>query len=244
MAEKRTALVTGGARGIGYAIAKAIAADGWTVAVVDRAGAGAAAARLGAGHRGYDCNLAEPVQTQSVAATAARDMGAPGILVHCAGIFPTTPVDELTLDAWREVFAVNVDAAMILAQALAPSMIDAGWGRMVMIASNTIGIVRRDVAAYIASKSALVGLARALASDLGHAGITVNTIAPGFVPTEGTREKFDRIDALARSVAARQAVPDIATPHDIAAACRFLCSDGAAMITGQCWMVDGGYLRS
>ncbi len=243
MERNRIALITGAARGLGFAIAEALAAAGARVAIVDRDGAEAAARRLGDGHRGFTADLADSMAVTAMANAVAATMGSPTLLVHCAGIFPTTPLDTLSLDTWRQVFAVNVDAAMLLARSLAPGMRAAGWGRMVMIASGTIAIPRRDVAAYVASKMALVGLARALATDLGPDGITVNAIAPGFVPTEGTRAKFDRIDDLARSIAARQAIPRLATPDEIAAACAFLCSDGAAMITGQCWMVDGGWSR-
>lgn len=238
----RTALVTGAARGIGLAIAETLALGGARVALVDRLPADDIAERLG-DCRGFACDLADPDAIADTMSGVIDWAGPCHMLVHCAGIFPTTPVDTLSLDTWRQVFAVNLDAAMLLAQGLAPGMREAGWGRMVMIASGTIGIVRRDVSAYIASKMGLIGLTRALASDLGSAGITVNAVAPGFVATEGTREKFVAIDALAASIASRQSIPELATPQDIAAAISFLCSDGAAMITGQTWMVDGGWHR-
>lgn len=243
--ETRLALITGAGRGIGFAIAEALAAAQVRVAIVDRDGAGDAAARLGDGHAGFACDLADADAVARLPATVAGEMGRPAdIFVHCAGIFPSLPVEQLTLELWRAVFAVNLDAAMILAQALAPDMARNGWGRMVMISSGTIGIVRRDVAAYIASKLALVGLARALASDLGPDGITVNAVAPGFVLTEGTREKFvGDAAALATSIGARQAVPRLGTPAEIAAAVAFLCGDDAGAITGQTWMVDGGWHR-
>lgn len=237
----RTALVTGAARGIGLSIARALAQGGARVALVDRLPADEAAATL-RGSRAFACDLADTdaiaTLLEQVAAWGRCDM-----FVHAAGVFPTTPVETLTLDAWRQVFAVNLDAAMLLAQGLAPAMRLGGWGRMVMIASGTIGVPRREVAAYVASKMGLVGLVRALASDLGADGVTANAVAPGFVATEGTREKFDRIDALASSIAARQSIPRLGTPEEIASAVSFLCSDGAAMITGQTWMVDGGWHR-
>nr|WP_246623699.1 SDR family oxidoreductase [Sphingomonas colocasiae] len=237
----RTALVTGAARGIGLSIARALAQGGARVALVDRLPADEPAATL-PGSRAFSCDLADPdaiaTLLDEVAAWGRCDM-----LVHAAGLFPTTPADTLTLDAWRRVFAVNLDAAMLLAQGLAPAMRSGGWGRMVMISSGTIGVPRREVAAYVASKMGLIGLTRALASDLGADGITANAVAPGFVSTEGTREKFDRIDALASSIAACQSIPRLATPEEIASAVSFLCSDGAAMISGQTWMVDGGWHR-
>lgn len=237
----RTALVTGAARGIGLAIAQALARGGARVALVDRLAADAPAATL-PGSRAFACDLSVPEAVAALLDDVAG-WGRCDMLVHAAGVFPTTPVDTLALDAWRGVFAVNIDAAMLLAQGLAPAMRAAGWGRMVMIASGTIGVPRRDVSAYVASKMGLVGLTRALASDLGADGVTANAVAPGFVSTEGTREKFDRIDALASSITARQSIPRLATPGEIAAAVSFLCSDDAAMITGQTWMVDGGWHR-
>lgn len=244
MEPSRTALVTGAARGIGFAIAQALADAGSSVAIVDRHGAESAAARLGPSHRGFTCDLTDPAAIEVVTLAVTAALGAPKILVHCAGIFPTTPIETLTLADWRRVFALNVDAAMLLAQALAPGMTASGCGRMVMISSGTIGIVRRDVAPYVSSKLALVGLVRALASDLGPAAITVNAVAPGLVLTEGTRDKFQGdAQALAKSIAARQSIPRLAQPGDIAAAVAFLCSDGAALITGQTWMADGGWAR-
>lgn len=243
--ETRIALVTGAGRGIGFAIAAALAAAHVRVAIVDRDGAEAAAMRLGGGHAGFPCDISDAAALERLPAVIAGRMGKPpDILVHCAGIFPSQPVEQLTLEVWRAVFAVNVDAAMVLAKALAPSMARNGGGRMVMISSGTIGIVRRDVTAYVSSKMALIGLARALASDLGSQGITVNAVAPGFVLTEGTREKFvGDATALAASISAKQAIPRLGSPEEIAAAVAFLCSDDAGTITGQTWMVDGGWHR-
>lgn len=234
--------MTGGARGLGLAIAQALAAGGHDVAIVDRAEV-IETAGLAGDPRAFACDLADPTATAEAAAKVGAQLRPPTILVHCAGVYPTTPLDTLTLATWRQVFAVNVDAAMLLAQSVAPAMRSAGWGRMVMIASGTVAVVRRDVAAYIASKAALIGLVRALATDLGPDGITVNAVAPGFVPTEGTRRKFADLAALETSIARKQAIPRLGTPAEIAAAAAFLCSDDCAMISGQTWMADGGWAR-
>ena len=243
--ERHLALVTGAGRGIGFAIAQALAQDDVRVAVVDRDHAQEAAHRLGAGHEGFACDLADQTALAPMVNNIVQKMGrTPDIFVHCAGIFPNAPLNKLDLNLWRSVYAVNVDAAMWLAQALAPAMIAQAWGRMVMISSGTIGIIRRDVSPYISSKMAIIGLVRALAADLGAHGICVNAVAPGFMLTEGTVGKFQGdMDALAASIAAKQAIPHLGTPEDIAETTRFLCSDGARHIQGQTWMVDGGWYK-
>jgi 3-oxoacyl-[acyl-carrier protein] reductase/(S)-1-phenylethanol dehydrogenase len=237
------ALVTGAARGIGLAIATALAADGARIALVDRAPVDRAAEAIGGGARGFRCDLADAAAVARIAADVADWGGCCDILVHGAALYPTTPLDTLTLAEWRAVMAVNLDAAMLLARALAPGMRSRGWGRMVFIASGTIGTTRRDIAAYVSSKMGLIGLARALASDLGPHGVTANAVAPGFTETEGTREKFAEFDALAAKVVRGQAIPRLVRKEEVAATAAFLCTDGAGMITGQTLMVDGGTVR-
>jgi NAD(P)-dependent dehydrogenase (short-subunit alcohol dehydrogenase family) len=243
----RTALVTGGARGLGFAIASRLHAGNIRVAIVDVRDAGASALRLdptGERVRGFACDLGDSREIPAMMAEVTEWGGPCDIVVHNAALFPTTPLSELSLATWRRIHAVNVDAALVIAQHAVAGMSAAGWGRIVLIASGTIGIVRRDVSAYIASKMALTGFVRALSARYGKDGITANVIAPGFTETDGTREKFEKFDLLAASVIRQQAVPQLTTKEQIAAAVSFLASDEAGRINGQTWMCDGGWVRA
>jgi NAD(P)-dependent dehydrogenase (short-subunit alcohol dehydrogenase family) len=232
------ALVTGGARGIGLAIAQRLAADGATVAIADRAGAEEAAAGI-ASAEAHTADLADPGATAALARTLLERHGRVDVLVNNAAQLGTYGFADVTPEVLRRYLAVNVEAPFELARLLAPAMAAAGRGRIVNVVSNTVwappGI---GISAYVTSKGALLGMTRALAVELGPSGITVNGVAPGLTRTPGTEEGIP--EEVFGMVLAQQPIRRGLVPEDIAAAVAYLVSDAAAAVTGQALRVDGG----
>ena len=219
---ERTAVVTGGAGGIGGAIVRALSDSGHDVAILDRSGE-------------FAVELAEEEAVREV----ARRLGPRDVLVHAAAAFDRADLAGLDAATWRRVQAVNVESALWLCQELTPAMIERGFGRIVFITSNTVWRPPGpDFLPYVASKATLVGIARSLAKPLGAHGITVNCVAPGLTRTPFT--EADLPDEAFEEVLARQAVPRSLRPDDTAAVVAFLATDGAATVTGQTLCADGG----
>lgn len=244
----RTALITGAARGLGAAYARRLAAEGARVALVDALPCDAVVADIRTANgdaTAFVCDLGDPSAIESLCAAINEWSGAPDILVNNAGSYPTMSLEDTDLIAWRKVFSVNVEAPMLLIRAFSPGMAARGWGRIINVSSSTVMLVRRDIAAYVSSKMAIIGLTRALASDLGPSGITVNAVAPGLTRTEGTETQLAELDALALfdRFAHQQPIRRVIEPSDLSGVVAFLCSDDAGMITGQTLLVDGGLSR-
>jgi NAD(P)-dependent dehydrogenase (short-subunit alcohol dehydrogenase family) len=157
--------------------------------------------------------------------------------------------NELDLELWRRVLDVNLTSAFLFCKAAVPGMTDRGFGRIINFTSNTIGLPVEGMTHYITSKAAVVGFTRALASEIGKHGITVNCVAPGATPTEGmlagheTQAATEQRALLFTQMAERQAVKRVSRPSDAANAVVWLASDEAAFVTAQTLVVDGGLVR-
>lgn len=223
---ERVAVVTGGAGAIGGAITAALTRTGHTVAVLDREG-------------DFPVDLADEATVRAVASDVLDRHEHVDVLVHAAAAFDRAALAELDSTTWRRVQAVNVESLLWLAQALTPGMAQTGFGRVVAVVSDTVYDPPTPAQLpYIASKAALIGVARTLARTLGSDGITVNCVAPGLTRTPHTEAAappavFDR-------VMQRQAVKRGLVPEDVAAAIDYLASDGAGAVTGQTICTNGG----
>jgi NAD(P)-dependent dehydrogenase (short-subunit alcohol dehydrogenase family) len=237
------AVVTGGARGIGQTLARRLGALNAAVAIVDIRD-GDETAELIRGDGGTAIALKADTSTEAGANNAAERVseafGVANVLVNNAGIYPPKPFLDLTVADWDHVIGVNLRSCFLMARALLPGMRDAGWGRIVSVASTSyfnpppLGMVH-----YISSKGAVLGLTRGLAAEVGDWGVTVNAIAVGGVVTPGTQEAG--FAELFPQFAQMQNVKRVGTGEDVAGALAYLVSDGASFMTGQTLVVDGGY---
>jgi NAD(P)-dependent dehydrogenase (short-subunit alcohol dehydrogenase family) len=222
----RVAAVTGGAGAIGGAIARALAAVDHTVAVLDRVG-------------DPPVDLADYDDVKAAGGRVLEAHGRCDVLVHAAAAFDRAALSDLDLEGWRRVQAINVESALWLAQSFAPGMAERGFGRIVLVVSDTVwDPPAPDLLAYVASKAGLIGIARTLARALGRDGITVNCVAPGLTPTPAA--VADTPPEAFAQVRARQAIDRSLVPEDVAATVAFLAGDAAGAITGQTLCVDGG----
>lgn len=245
--EPRTAIVTGGGRGIGLAISTRLAAEGAAVAVWDIDGDTAAAAAqsiVDSGGRAVSVavDVADRAQIDAGVEAVRRQLGAATILVNNAGITPFEKFLDIGGDAFDRVMAVNARGTFDCCQAVVPAMIDAQWGRIVNIASSSAQTGSALQVHYAASKGAVIAMTRSLAIALGPKGITVNTVPPSFVDTPALRSAEDEgflgpgVQALQQGIPVRRA----GVPDDIAAAVAYLTRDEAGYVTGQVVGVNGG----
>jgi 3-oxoacyl-[acyl-carrier protein] reductase len=243
------ALVTGGSRGLGRAIALRLAADGADVAInhldqPDEAEAVAAGVReAGRAATVVGADVADPAEIERMVAAVLERLGQIDILVNNAGIFPWRDWHEIPVAEWDRVFAVNARAGFLAARACHPGMRERGWGRIVFLASSTFLTGAAELMHYSASKGAVVGLVRSLARATGDDGITVNAVSTGRTMTEGLRGWIEAgIISEEENLRSRQAqaIKRLAEPRDIVGAVAFLVSDDAAYMTGQVLNVDGG----
>jgi 2-hydroxycyclohexanecarboxyl-CoA dehydrogenase len=243
----RTAIVTGGASGIGLAIGRRLAADGYAVALFDRDGSAAEAAAQEIESSGGTAiavvvDVSDRRAIDSGVSQVRDRLGPPTILVNSAGMSSTDRFLSITAETWNRMLAVNLTGTFDCCQAVVPDMIAEGWGRIVNISSSSAHSGQPMMTHYVASKSGVIGFTKALALELGPKGITVNTIPPGFVDTPMLRESESR-GLLGEGVdhhAMHTPVRRVGRPEDIAAACAFLIRDEASYITGQVLGVNGG----
>jgi 3-oxoacyl-[acyl-carrier protein] reductase len=238
------ALVTGAGRGLGAVIARRLAARGWAVAVNDlsrlaEAERVAAKIRAAGGQAvAFGADVTDESQVRGLAQQVVERLGPVAVLVvNATGPQPVVPLEQLTWRTHLDHLELFVKSPTLLVQAVLPGMRAAGGGRIVQIGTEMIETALPGWSAYVAAKSAQLGLTRCWARELGPANITVNLVAPGWIPVErhadATVEEID--DYLANVPLAR-----IGTPDDVAATVAFLASDAAAFLTGQCIAVNGG----
>ena len=244
---EKVAIVTGGASGIGFAIAQRLARDGAAVAILDLHGeeAEAQAAKIRAeGGRaiGTEVDVSDRRSVDRGVDRVRADFGPVTILVNNAGMEGFQPFLDITEDKWNRLLAVNLTGTFHCCQAVLPDMIEAGWGRIVNISSSSAHSGQPLMTHYVASKSGVIGFTKSLALEFAPKGVTVNTIPPGFIDTPMTRRNEAK-GLLGKGIehhASLTPVRRAGTPEDIAAACAFLVSDEAGYITGQIIGVNGG----
>ncbi len=253
----KAAVVTGGSRGIGAAIAAALAARGARVVVSSRSQKQVeeSAEKLrskGADAHAVVCDVSDPEQVRSLAQRSHDLIGEVDILVNNAGFAPSAPLREIELEDWERVFAVNVTGTLLCTQAFAPQMATRGWGRVVNLASIAGRVGAPYIAAYAATKHAVVGLTRALGAEMAKTGVTVNAVCPGYVDTPMTEVSIARIRDktgmeeadVRRYMSESSPQGRLMDPEEIAYLVACLCEDGARGINAQAIVVDGGGVQA
>ena len=236
----QVALVTGGSRGIGLAVASELAAAGAKVAVVarDEARAQAAADGLpGQGHRGYGADVADPEAVNALVKRVEEEMGGLDVLVNNAGITRDNVLMRIKDEDWDAVIDTNLRGAFNTIRAASRGMMKRRSGRVINITS-VVGITgNKGQANYAASKAGVIGLTKSVAKELASRGVLVNAVAPGYIETDMTAELPEAArDALMSQIALGR----LGKPEDIAPVVRFLAGPGASYMTGQVLVVDGG----
>ena len=237
--EGRVAIVTGASRGIGSEIAKQLAIAGAKVACVatSEANAKKTADEIGAMAAAFGCDVSDPAAVEQTVKEVTEKLGVPTILVNNAGIARDTLMMRMSEDDWDRVIDVNLKGSFNFIKATQRGMMKERWGRIVNI-SSVVGLHgSAGQANYAASKAGLVGLSLAVAKELGSRNVTCNVVAPGFIETDMTTDLPEEMRAHVVKMAP---LGRLGTPADIAPMIVFLCSDGAAYITGQTVTIDGG----
>ncbi|MFC8336247.1 SDR family NAD(P)-dependent oxidoreductase [Streptomyces rubiginosohelvolus] len=240
----RTALVTGATGGLGPAIARRLAADGATIALAhfdDDRTAGELSASLPS-CISLSADLRDAEAVRSLCRRAQEALGPVDILVSNAGAYPRRSWPETTPTHWEDTLATNLTSHYLLAHELTAGMTAAGWGRVITIGSVLAAAGRHELASYISAKAGLEGLTRALARELGPAGVTANCVAPGSIRVPAEDAVVDDPEAMTVRQLARQCVQRRGRPEDVAAAVAFLATEDAGFITGQTLRVDGGWI--
>ena len=248
MSTPRAAVVTGAGSGIGRAIATRLAVEGHAVAIVDlnpEAAETVAAELTDQGLSALECggvDVSDRAQVNDAVGRVRAELGPPLILVNNAGITGFKNFLAITDDKWDRMMEVNLNGPFYCAQAVLPDMVEAGWGRIVNISSSSAQSGQQFMVHYVTSKAGLIGFTKALALEFGPAGITVNTIPPGFVDTPMLRASEERglLGGTLEENADKTPVRRAGLPSDIANACAFLVGEEASYITGQVIGVNGG----
>lgn len=242
---RRVAIVTGAARGIGFASARRLAADGVAVTLMDRSPevveAAASLRREGLLAVGITGDASSADSVAEVVTRTREELGPVSILVNNAALTAVhRDWKSVTPEQWDEVLRVNLSSMFLFSRAVIADMEGQGWGRIVNISSVTAHTGQRDLIDYVSAKGGVIAFTRTLAREAGASGITVNTVTPGAIRTEHELEVHGDLDPA--PILADQAVQRRGTADDIAAAVAFFCSDDAGFISGQELIVDGGWV--
>ena len=245
----RVAIVTGAARGIGFATAQRFAEEGAKVAILDldEGQAAEAATKLGSadsgGHLGAGCNVGDSASVEAAVTRVVEELGGLHILVNNAGVTRDNLLFKMSDDDWDTVMNVHLRGAFLMSRAAQKVFVPQKYGKIVNL-SSVSALGNRGQANYAAAKMGIQGFVRTLGIELGPFGVTANAIAPGFIATDMTDATAARVgmpvEEFRKAAADRNPVRRVGYPEDIAAAAAFLCSDEASYITGQVLYVDGG----
>jgi 3-oxoacyl-[acyl-carrier protein] reductase len=245
---KRTAIVTGGGRGIGAAIAQRLAKDGNQVAVIDLREADtkdtvAAIEADGGTALGVGADVSNSEQVAAAIERIAKELGEPTILINNAGILRDNLLFKMTDDDWDAVIGVHLRGMFLMTRAVQAFQVKANWGRIVSL-SSTSALGNRGQSNYSAAKAGIQGFTKTLAIELGRYNVTANAIAPGFIATDMLRQTAERMhvpfDDFMAAAAKEIPVGRWGVPEDIAAAASFFVSDEASFVSGQVLYVAGG----
>jgi 3-hydroxybutyrate dehydrogenase len=252
----RSAIVTGAGRGIGAAIGAALASAGAQVILSARSRdeieqTASAIAAQGGRVTAVPCDVTDETAVAALVRSAHAELGRIDILVNNAGTASSAPLNELTLDEWNRLLAVNATGTFLCTRAVLPEMIDRGAGRVVNVASVSGLVGARYVAGYTAAKHAVVGFTRAVAAEVARSGVTVNAVCPGYVDTPMTAHTIDNIvqktgrtrDEAERAITRMSGHGRLVSPEEVADAVVWLSGDGAASVNGQAIAIDGGGFR-
>ena len=247
---QRVAIVTGGARGIGAAVAKRFAADGMAVAVIDLKEGDCAAtvdAISAAGSRAFaaGADVSDSGQVASAVDAIAAELGPPTVLVNNAGVIRDNLLFKMTEDDWDTVLGVHLRGAFLMSKAAQKHMVEQKFGRIINLSSSS-ALGNRGQVNYSAAKAGMQGFTKTLAIELGPFGVTANAIAPGFIATDMTAATAARVgvpfEDFAKGAAAQIPVRRVGQPEDVAHLASFLASEGAGFVSGQVIYVAGGPL--
>lgn len=238
------AIVTGGAQGLGYGSARWLAGAGAQVAILDRNAEGAVHAAqtlCGAGHLGIYCDITVPEHRERAISEVHRQLGSIDTLVNNAGITYISPAQEVDEESWREVFDVNVHGMMFMSRDVGHYMLAQNRGSIINIGSITSLLAMPGRAAYVTTKTAVLGLTRVLASEWAAKGIRVNAIGPGYHKTALLQKYIDNGLVTEEHIRRRIPAGRLGTIDDIGKAVVFFASPLSEYVTGQFLMIDGGY---
>jgi NAD(P)-dependent dehydrogenase (short-subunit alcohol dehydrogenase family) len=240
--ERKVAIVTGGAQGIGRALADGLAAEGARIVIVDLHGAEAAAASYPDGV-GLTADVADEAAVQRLTDETVERCGSIDVLVNNAGLYASLamrPFTEIPLEEWRQVMDVNVASMFLTCRAVVPIMQIRGGGTIVNISSGTPFRGVPFLLHYVTSKGAIVAFTRALAKELGKDGVRVNCVAPGFTMSDGVKQHPEVVEKLRETSVAARTIQRDQEPEDVVGAVVYLAGPASAFVTGQTIVIDGG----